>query len=175
MLNQAFRDEMNEANTPDPSYVEALQVVIAFCDFNVNGPDVNDEYLRGQVELIADCWGKPGVPLDARMNEVRADMTKVQEAGKLAQVPEGCTGYVMEGGGIQHDGDTCPVHEGDTAHDRAVGHIEDHGLRRDLTEPENIVAELLTDVRHYCDAHGLDYGHIDRQAHDTYLNDRREG
>jgi len=35
--------------------------------------------------------------------------------------------------------------------------------------PEQDVAEILTDLRHYCDAHGLDYGERDRAAYDFYL------
>ena len=32
--------------------------------------------------------------------------------------------------------------------------------------------DLLTDLRHYCDAYGLDYLQADRTAHDHYLTER---
>jgi hypothetical protein len=30
------------------------------------------------------------------------------------------------------------------------------------------VTDLLTDIRHYCDAHGLDYGERDKSAYHHY-------
>ncbi len=35
--------------------------------------------------------------------------------------------------------------------------------------PEQDVTEILADLRHYCDHHGLDYGERDRAAHGFYL------
>ncbi len=35
--------------------------------------------------------------------------------------------------------------------------------------PELAVAEILADLRHYCDAHGLAYHELDRKAHGFYL------
>jgi hypothetical protein len=35
--------------------------------------------------------------------------------------------------------------------------------------PEQDVAEILADLRHYCDAHGLAFHELDRKAHDFYL------
>ena len=35
--------------------------------------------------------------------------------------------------------------------------------------PEKAVAEILADLRHYCDAHGLDYAERDRAAYGFYL------
>ncbi len=36
-------------------------------------------------------------------------------------------------------------------------------------DPTQDVAELLADVRHYCDAHGLVYHELDRKAHGFYV------
>lgn len=54
----------------------------------------------------------------------------------------------------------------------AVMRVQNYDAALEITEPENLVAEILTDVRHYCDANDLDFGHIDRQAYDTYLHER---
>ena len=35
--------------------------------------------------------------------------------------------------------------------------------------PEQDVAEILADLRHYCDRHGLDYAERDRAAYGFYL------
>jgi hypothetical protein len=35
--------------------------------------------------------------------------------------------------------------------------------------PEQDVAEILSDIRHFCDAHGLDYAERDRAAYGFYL------
>ena len=35
--------------------------------------------------------------------------------------------------------------------------------------PEKAMAEILTDLRHYCDRHGLDYAERDRAAYGFYL------
>ena len=35
--------------------------------------------------------------------------------------------------------------------------------------PAQGVAEILTDLRHYCDRHGLDYAERDRAAYGFYL------
>ncbi len=37
------------------------------------------------------------------------------------------------------------------------------------SSPERAVAELLADVRHFCDRHGLDYAERDRTAHGYYI------
>lgn len=55
----------------------------------------------------------------------------------------------------------------------AVQRIADYGERLDVSEPENVVAEVLTDARHFCDANNLDFAHIDRQAYHTYQRDRQ--
>lgn len=69
--------ELNEANLPNPSYVEALERVI---DFNENLEwEINEEYLRGQLELIADLWtGREGIDIEARMDEIRSDLIRVR-------------------------------------------------------------------------------------------------
>jgi hypothetical protein len=35
--------------------------------------------------------------------------------------------------------------------------------------PEQDASELLADLRHYCDAHGLAFHELDRKGHDFYL------
>ena len=38
-----------------------------------------------------------------------------------------------------------------------------------MIDPEQDVAEILADLRHYCDAHGLAFHELDRRAHGFYL------
>jgi hypothetical protein len=38
-----------------------------------------------------------------------------------------------------------------------------------LIDPEQDAAEILADLRHYCDAHGLAFHELDRKAHGFYL------
>ena len=38
-----------------------------------------------------------------------------------------------------------------------------------LIDPEQDAAEILADIRHYCDAHGLAFHELDRKAHGFYL------
>jgi len=38
-----------------------------------------------------------------------------------------------------------------------------------LIDPEQDAAELLADLRHYCDAHGLSFHELDRKGRDFYL------
>jgi hypothetical protein len=38
-----------------------------------------------------------------------------------------------------------------------------------MIDPEQDAAEILADLRHYCDAHGLAYHELDRKAHGFYL------
>ena len=43
-------------------------------------------------------------------------------------------------------------------------------LRTDYDNgPEQDVAEILADLRHYCDRHGLDHAERDRAAYGSYL------
>jgi len=38
-----------------------------------------------------------------------------------------------------------------------------------LIDPEQDAAELLADIRHYCDAHGLAFYELNRKGRDFYL------
>jgi hypothetical protein len=37
---------------------------------------------------------------------------------------------------------------------------------------DDAMRDLLSDVRHYCDAHGIDFAQADRTAYDHYLAER---
>jgi hypothetical protein len=37
------------------------------------------------------------------------------------------------------------------------------------------VTDLLTDIRHYCDANGLDFAHLDRIAYSHYCEENGQG
>jgi hypothetical protein len=51
-----------------------------------------------------------------------------------------------------------------------VEHILESNYGTDvLIDPEQDAAELLADLRHYCDAHGLAFHELDRKAHQFYL------
>ena len=39
-------------------------------------------------------------------------------------------------------------------------------------DPESLVIDLLTDLRHYCDEYGLNLGKLDRVAHEHYLYEK---
>lgn len=39
-------------------------------------------------------------------------------------------------------------------------------------ERDDIVADLLADLRHYCDAHGLDFADLDRRAYGNYTAEK---
>lgn len=41
-----------------------------------------------------------------------------------------------------------------------------------VADPRVNVLAILTDLRHYADEHGLDLGSLDREAHQSYLNER---
>lgn len=49
---------------------------------------------------------------------------------------------------------------------RAELALADYGFK---TEGDAAVIDLLTDLRHFCDARGYDLGNCDRIAHDHYL------
>lgn len=36
------------------------------------------------------------------------------------------------------------------------------------------VRDLLTDLRHYCDTYGIDFGYEDDVAHDNYLSELKD-
>lgn len=38
-------------------------------------------------------------------------------------------------------------------------------------EPEDVVSDLLADIRHWCDVHGLDFESLDARAHMHYLEE----
>ncbi len=61
-----------------PSYREAVQTASALL---AGGRDpLSSEYARGQITLIADLFGVPGMDLEARMAEVKADILTAQVA-----------------------------------------------------------------------------------------------
>ena len=41
--------------------------------------------------------------------------------------------------------------------------------------PSDFITDLLTDVRHYCDARGVDFAACDRSAYRHYANERQDG
>lgn len=129
------------------------------------GENRGSEYARGMIELIADLWAKPGVETGERAEEVERDIFE-------------CTGTIDGDGILSHDShESCPVHEvspvllldGD-ALQRIEGAYKS-SYPDDLGNPENFVANVLTDLRHFCDTHELNFGHIDRQAYEAYLRD----
>lgn len=82
MIDQETRDRINDERSPSPSYLEALEVCVSFNE--LGGVDeswahTNDEYLRGQIEMIADCFPQPHVPIDVRKDEVEADLRWLAE------------------------------------------------------------------------------------------------
>ena len=69
-----------------------------------------------------------------------------------------------------------------TPKDRAgfVGRIErvspyDEGLdaHGTMESPSEFMTDLLTDIRHYCDARGVDFAACDRAAYGHYINERQ--
>ena len=53
----------------------------------------------------------------------------------------------------------------------------DDGLdaKGNLVSPEEFVADLLTDIRHYCAVRHLDFAACDSAAHSHYLKERASG
>ena len=43
--------------------------------------------------------------------------------------------------------------------------------RREGTPLDCALRDVLTDLRHFCDINGLDFGAIDERAHDEYLEE----
>ena len=39
-------------------------------------------------------------------------------------------------------------------------------------DPATLVADLLADLRHYCDAHNIDFADCDRRGRDHYTNEQ---
>jgi hypothetical protein len=52
----------------------------------------------------------------------------------------------------------------------AAAAVEAYNENKD--EPETIAADMLADLRHYCDAHGLDFADCDRRGQDHYTNEQ---
>ena len=64
---------------------------------------------------------------------------------------------------------------GSTPKARATNlHRELKRLYDDFGPPEN-VTDMLTDLRHLCDAKGWDFADLDRQAYDHYSVEKRAG
>ena len=43
-----------------------------------------------------------------------------------------------------------------------------------IVDVEALVIDLLANLRHFCDSRGLDFGQLDRTAHDHYLTEKAE-
>ena len=138
-------------------YLDALRIVIDDNELYLDGPAPmrkDEEYLRGQIELLADLFPVEGVYRADRADEIRTDIQNViaddeedrqyearaiaggkvvdaltelylvcdmdeaavgeqmYEVDRAARInAHECTGAVTPDG-IQHDGGTCPIHEG---------------------------------------------------------------
>lgn len=53
----------------------------------------------------------------------------------------------------------------------------DEGLDAEdnMVSPSDFITDLLTDIRHYCDARSIDFAACDQSAYRHYVNERREG
>lgn len=56
-----------------------------------------------------------------------------------------------------------------TLNDAITGYAETEG-----TDIDCAIRDALTDIRHLCDVHGLDYGDIDERAYSGYLEENSE-
>ena len=43
-----------------------------------------------------------------------------------------------------------------------------------MEEPDQLAADLLADLRHFCDLHGLDFAALDRRGRAAYLEELEE-
>lgn len=68
------------------TYAEALVVFRDLCEDTIT-EDTN-EYVRGGVNLIADLFGIPGLPVDERMDQVLADLRKIPMFADPTQLQE---------------------------------------------------------------------------------------
>jgi len=60
-------------------------------------------------------------------------------------------------------------------HDRSVSRIDEAAPRYDCPdEPDTVVKDMLADLRHYCDEHGLDFAELDKKAHTYYRDEVHE-
>ena len=50
--------------------------------------------------------------------------------------------------------------------------LDAHG---NMVSPAEFMTDLLTDIRHYCDARGVDFAACDRAAYSHYVNERPDG
>lgn len=69
--------EQSRSLTLDPASTQTYQQAIRDAADLIDDGE-NQEYTRGQAELIADLWGKPGVFAADRVEEVLSDIIKVQ-------------------------------------------------------------------------------------------------
>jgi hypothetical protein len=46
--------------------------------------------------------------------------------------------------------------------------------RDNMEDPDQLAADLLADLRHFCDIHGLDFAALDRQGRAAYLEELEE-
>lgn len=68
------------------TYADALRVCIDFNDNDIDtATEHSPEYLRGQLELIADCFAIPGTYIGGRIEQVRADIEDIIEDEKTDQ------------------------------------------------------------------------------------------
>jgi hypothetical protein len=71
-------NEVESEKPMTPGYQESLRV---FCDLlepeNLDA-GFDNEYVRGGVNLIADLFGIPGLPVDERMDQVLADLRNLK-------------------------------------------------------------------------------------------------
>lgn len=72
MIDQHARERMN-APFVNPSYVEALEAVLDRTE-NLRESGRDGDYLRGQLELIADLWGIKGVFTSERIDQIEHDL-----------------------------------------------------------------------------------------------------
>jgi hypothetical protein len=114
------------------TYKLALAVFRDLCEPPEDSPS---DYMRGGINLMADLFPVEGMDTGERMDQIEADLLATpfgsaadadplrldtksldQAASYLSGlVEDGCTGHIKatpEGVYVDHDGDTCPIHEG---------------------------------------------------------------
>jgi len=69
--------EAHERNKQE-AYREAMQVFRDLLEQENLDEGFNNEYVRGGVNLIADLFGKPEMPIDERMDEVLAELRNME-------------------------------------------------------------------------------------------------
>jgi hypothetical protein len=73
-----FEQFLKEINPMVPGYTESLQIFRNLLEQENLDAGLADEYVRGGVELLADLFGKPGVYLADRKDEVLADLRNME-------------------------------------------------------------------------------------------------